>query len=116
MNVIVIMNGTWRYDCLGVNGNDVIHTPVLDQFASESAVFERSYAGSYPTVPIRHDLQKGRFGAPFHGWLPLECVDVARSDTTERVRLDVDRQHASPDQLRLRIRPAVPRPGDDSRR
>ena len=72
MNVVVIMNDTWRYDCLGANGNDVIRTPVLDQFAGESAVFDRSYAGSYPTVPIRHDLLKGRFGAPFHGWLPLE--------------------------------------------
>ena len=72
MNVVVIMNDTWRYDCLGANGNGAIHTPVLDQFAAESAVFDRSYAGSYPTVPIRHDLLKGRFGAPFHGWLPLE--------------------------------------------
>ena len=33
MNVVVIMNDTWRYDCLGANGNDVIRTPVLDQFA-----------------------------------------------------------------------------------
>ncbi len=72
MNVVAIMNDTWRYDYVGANGNDEIHTPVLDQFAAESAVFDRSYAGSYPTVPIRHDILKGRFGAPFHKWGPLE--------------------------------------------
>ena len=72
MNVVFIMNDTWRYDHVGVNGNDWIHTPVLDQFAKESAVFDRSYIGSFATVPCRHDLMKGRYGAPFHDWGPLE--------------------------------------------
>ena len=53
MNVVFIMNDTWRYDHLGTNGNDWIHTPVLDQFAAESAVFDRSYIGSFATVPCR---------------------------------------------------------------
>ena len=72
MNVVFIMNDTWRYDHVGANGNDWIHTPVLDQFAKESAVFDRCYIGSFATVPCRHDLIKGRYGAPFHDWGPLE--------------------------------------------
>ncbi len=42
MNVVFIMNDTWRYDHVGANGNDWIRTPVLDQFARESAVFDRA--------------------------------------------------------------------------
>ncbi len=72
MNVILLMNDSWRPDFVGAYGNDWIHTPVLDQFARESAVFERSYVGSFATVPCRHDLIKGRFGSPLHGWYPLE--------------------------------------------
>jgi len=72
MNVVFIMNDTWRYDYVGANGNDWIHTPVLDQFAAESAVFDRSYIGSFATIPTRHDLMKGRFGEPLHRWQPLQ--------------------------------------------
>jgi len=72
VNVVFIMNDTWRYDHVGAHGNDWIHTPVLDQFAKESAIFDRCYIGSFATVPCRHDLIKGRFGEPFHDWGPLE--------------------------------------------
>lgn len=72
MNIVVIMNDTWRYDHVGAHGNDWIHTPVLDQFAEESTVFERQYCGSFATIPIRHDIWKGRFGNPIHDWGPLD--------------------------------------------
>ena len=72
MNVVFIMNDTWRYDYVGANGNDWIQTPVLDQFAKESAVFDRSYIASFATIPTRHDLMKGRFGNPLHPWQPLQ--------------------------------------------
>ena len=65
MNVVMIMNDTLRYDHVGANGNDWIHTPNLDRFAAESAVFDRHYLASFPTIPNRHELMKGRFGAPF---------------------------------------------------
>ncbi len=72
MNVILIMNDTLRYDYIGANGNTWMHTPVLDRFAEESAVFDRCYVGSFATIPCRHDLIKGRFGAPLNPWVPLE--------------------------------------------
>ncbi len=72
MNVVMIMNDTLRYDHVGANGNDWIQTPNLDRFAVESAVFDRHYLASFPTVPNRHELMKGRVGAPFQKWGPLE--------------------------------------------
>ena len=72
MNVVMIMNDTLRYDHVGANGNDWIHTPNLDRFAAESAVFDRHYLASFPTIPNRHELMKGRVGAPFQKWGPLD--------------------------------------------
>ncbi len=72
MNVILIMNDTLRYDHVGANGNPWISTPNLDRFAAESAVFDNNHLCSFPTVPNRHEMLKGRHGAPFQAWRPLE--------------------------------------------
>jgi arylsulfatase A-like enzyme len=71
MNVIFIMNDSFRRDHLGCYGNTWIKTPNLDQLARQSALFEQFYIASYPTVPNRWDLSTGRFGFPFRGWQPL---------------------------------------------
>ena len=76
MNVIFIMNDTFRRDHLGCYGNSWIQTPNLDQFAQRAAVFKQFYIASYPTVPNRWDLSTGRFGFPFRGWQPLGAKDV----------------------------------------
>ena len=75
MNVIFIMNDSFRRDHLGCYGNEWISTPGLDRFASHSACFDQCYIASYPTVPNRWDLCTGRFGFPFRGWQPLEERD-----------------------------------------
>lgn len=76
MNVIVIMNDTFRRDHLGCYGNRWIHTPNLDRFAQRSMRFEQYYIASYPTVPARWDLATGCYGFPFRGWQPLEPDDT----------------------------------------
>jgi arylsulfatase A-like enzyme len=76
MNVIVIVNDTWRWDHLGYNGNAWIKTPNLDRLASESAVFDRCYSEGLPTVPTRTTFFTGRFTFPFRGWQRLEPTDV----------------------------------------
>jgi len=76
MNVIFIMNDSFRRDHLGCYGNSWIQTPNLDQFAQRSAVFEQCYIASYPTVPNRWDLSTGRFGFPIRGWQPLGTKDA----------------------------------------
>ncbi len=76
MNVILLINDTFRRDFLGCYGNDWIKTPHLDAFAQRAAVFEQYYIASYPTVPNRWDMAVGRFGFPFRGWQPLDPGDV----------------------------------------
>jgi len=72
MNFVVIMNDTLRPDYLAAYGNDWCVTPSSARFAETAAVFDNSYVGSFPTIPNRTDLFTGRFGEPFHPWLPLD--------------------------------------------
>lgn len=76
MNVIVLINDTWRWDYLGCYGNDWIKTPNLDKLASESALFDYCYSEGLPTVPTRTTFFTGRFTFPFRGWQRLEPTDV----------------------------------------
>ncbi len=88
MNVIVLMNDTVRRDHVNAygltapwrnpaGGSEFIHTPALDQLASESLMFDNFYAGSYPTIPTRYDLWTGSFGFPHRPWAPLDPDDVS---------------------------------------
>ena len=92
MNVICLMSDTFRRDHLaaygvsapwaraGHAGEPFIQTPALDRLVAESALFERFYLSSYPTVPCRHDCFTGRYGFPHRGWQPLEPGDVVLSE------------------------------------
>jgi arylsulfatase A-like enzyme len=73
-----MMADTFRRDHLGVYGNNWIHTPNLDKFASRAALFESAYIGSFPTVPNRRDTLPGRgdIGLPFNRWKMLEKQEV----------------------------------------
>jgi arylsulfatase A-like enzyme len=71
MNVVVIVSDTFRRDHLGAYGNDRIHTPNLDRFASEAVVFDGHHVGSFPTMPARADLLTGRLSCAFMTWEPL---------------------------------------------
>ncbi len=73
MNIVLIVIDTLRYDYVGANGNPHIRTPNLDRLAARSWNFQRAFAGSFPTIPLRTDLMTGRYGAPFHQWKPLDC-------------------------------------------
>jgi arylsulfatase A-like enzyme len=84
MNVITIMNDSFRRDHLGCYGNSWIATPNLDHFAQRAAVFEQCYIASYPTVPNRWDICTGRFGFPFRGWQPLDPGDVTLAQILSR--------------------------------
>lgn len=75
MNVIFMVNDTFRRDYLGCYGNTCIKTPNLDAFADQSAIFDQYYIGSYPTVPNRWDMLVGKYGFPTVGWEPLRRQD-----------------------------------------
>ena len=67
-NIITVMFDTWRYDHVGYHGNGWIQTPNLDAFAAQSLVFDRAYAGGFPTVLNRAELLTGRPMYPWMGW------------------------------------------------
>jgi len=79
MNIITIVSDTLRYDCVAFHGRapyrwDLarpIQTPHLDAFARQAVVFDRAYAGSFPTLPMRTDLFTAQLCFPFRGWGPL---------------------------------------------
>jgi arylsulfatase A-like enzyme len=76
MNVIALINDTWRWDYLGCYGNDWIKTPNLDKLASEATLFENFYPENLPTVPTRTTFFTGRFTFPLRGWQRLEPTDI----------------------------------------
>jgi len=78
VKVIYLMADTFRRDHMGAYGNGWIRTPNLDKLASQSALFERAYIGSFPTVPNRRDtlIGRGDIGLPFNRWKPLERQEV----------------------------------------
>ena len=76
MNVVFIVNDSFRRDHLGCYGSTRVKTPNLDKFAQHAAAFDQAYIASYPTIPNRWDLSTGRFGFPFRGWQPLDPADI----------------------------------------
>ncbi len=95
MNIIFLMNDTLRADHVnayqrpvpwnrpGHEDQPFIDTPNLDRLAADSALFERCYIGSYPTIPNRHDLMTGQFGFPTLGWEPLKPEEVVIAERLE---------------------------------
>ena len=89
MNTLFIMCDTLRADFLGCYGNDWIHTPNIDQLASEGVVFTGCYAEGQPTIQARRALMSGRRTFPWKddrvipgdrlnlqpGWQPLNDDD-----------------------------------------
>ncbi len=76
MNVVVVVSDTLRRDHLGCYGNRTIRTPNLDRFAKRCIVFDRAYAASFPTMPMRADLYTGKFTLTYLGWAPLPRDEV----------------------------------------
>ena len=97
MNTILVIIDTLRYDYIGANGNDWIHTPNMDKLAAKSWSFDRSFASSYPTIPHRTDVMTGRYGAPFYPWRPLrhDAVTIPEilADAGYRTQLIHDTPH-----------------------
>jgi arylsulfatase A-like enzyme len=77
MNVILVYSDTMRRDHLGAYGNTRIHTPNLDRLADQSAVLDKAYTSSFPTVPNRLDVLTGRFTFPYFEWARMPANEVS---------------------------------------
>jgi arylsulfatase len=60
-NVLLITNDQHRADCLGVTGNPIIRTPVMDRLAREGVLFESNFVQCPQCVPSRSAIHTGRY-------------------------------------------------------
>jgi len=68
MNVILIISDTVRHDYCGCYGNEWVQTPNIDALARESAIMTNFFTASFPTGPMRKDVQSGRFTFTYTNW------------------------------------------------
>jgi arylsulfatase A-like enzyme len=59
-NIVFIMADQMRADFLGCAGNEAVHSPNLDRFASEGAHFRRAYASTPSCTPARAAILTGQ--------------------------------------------------------
>ncbi|HID22587.1 MAG TPA: hypothetical protein EYP14_09315, partial [Planctomycetaceae bacterium] len=81
MRVIYVIADTLRRDHLSVYGDAPwgrIHTPNVARFASQAAVFDHAYIGSFPTGPNRRDTALGRTnkGLAMNQWVALGDEEI----------------------------------------
>ena len=60
-NILFIMTDQHRWDCIGANGNRLIHTPNLDRLAASGANFTHAFVQSPVCVPSRVSFFTGRY-------------------------------------------------------
>jgi arylsulfatase len=60
-NLLLITNDQHRADCLGVTGNPVIRTPIMDGLAREGVLFRNHYVQCPQCVPSRSAMHTGRY-------------------------------------------------------
>lgn len=58
-NIILILTDQMRGDCLGVNGNDKIMTPFIDDLAKSGMNFENAQAANPSCIPARASILTG---------------------------------------------------------
>lgn len=72
-NIVFIMTDQMRADFLGCAGNEAVHSPNLDRFASEGARFRRAYSSTPSCTPARAAILTGQ--SPWgHGMLGYNQV------------------------------------------
>ena len=63
-NILFLMADQFRGDCLGADGNKIIHTPNIDRLAAEGARFRCAYTSTPSCTPARSGLLTGL--SPWH--------------------------------------------------
>jgi len=63
-NIIVIMSDEHNAGVLGSYGNDIVHTPNLDDLSRQGVTFEGCYCNSPLCVPSRLSFTSGKYASP----------------------------------------------------
>lgn len=75
MRAVEILFDTLSRRFLSNYGNAWIHTPNFERLKEHTIKFDNFYAGSFPCMPARRDLQTGRYNFLHRMWGPLEAFD-----------------------------------------
>ena len=78
-NIILIMADQMRFDCIGENGNPLIHTPNLDTLARRSANMQSCFVQAPVCVPSRQTIFTGRYPHSHRNrvnYTPLDSSEV----------------------------------------
>lgn len=59
-DILLVMPDQMRGDCLSAVGHPVLHTPTLDQLASEGVLFRRAYSPVPSCIPARYAMLTGQ--------------------------------------------------------
>lgn len=60
-NILVLSTDQQRWDALGANGNEEIHTPNLDRLAENGVNFDRTFVQNPVCMPSRASYMTGRY-------------------------------------------------------
>ncbi|PCJ52410.1 MAG: arylsulfatase [Planctomycetota bacterium] len=58
-NIVLIHVDQWRADCLSILGHPVVHTPYLDQLATQGVLFTNAYCATPSCIASRASLMTG---------------------------------------------------------
>ena len=75
MKAIMVMYDTLNRHFLPTYGNDWVIAPNFTRLEEKTVVFDKSYIGSFPTMPTRRELHTGRYNFLHRGWGPMEPFD-----------------------------------------
>lgn len=75
MKAIMVMYDTLNRHFLPPYGNDWVKAPNFTRLAERTMQFDRSFIGSFPTMPTRRELHTGRYNFLHRSWGPLEPFD-----------------------------------------
>jgi arylsulfatase A-like enzyme len=78
-NILWIMCDQLRFDCIGANGNEIIHTPNIDRLAAQSANLSRFFVQAPVCVPSRASYFTGRYPHSHHNrvnYTPLSQTEI----------------------------------------
>lgn len=84
-NFLVVLADDLGYGDIGCFGNEIVHTPHLDRFASEGVKFTDYYAPAANCSPSRAGLMTGRtpWRLGIHNWIPMMSpMHVKESEIT----------------------------------
>jgi arylsulfatase A-like enzyme len=78
-NVVLFITDGHRADTVGCYGNALVRTPNLDAFASEGALFRRSFCSHSVCMPTRASIFTGRYPHVHGVWangVPLPATEI----------------------------------------